>query len=178
MHIAALTEVAADTVVGVTRCEHIWPLWRFLKFERSSKLRFSLIRVVFWRKFFFQVSKTLTLQKSLFQAEHALYTHGLDENRGSSDFVNNIWICYRLQCALLFRCLLQGTKNLYTALPAFTAWYKILYTAVAAKSKFCILHCIIPMTYPDGLYKVATAAILIQTSGVQSMFILEIDFVI
>ena len=31
-----------------------------------------------------------------FQAEHALYTPGLDENRGSSDFVDDIWICYKI----------------------------------------------------------------------------------
>ena len=36
-----------------------------------------------------------------------------------------------------------------------------LYTAVAAKSEFCTLHCSIPITYPDGVYKVATATILI-----------------
>ena len=33
----------------------------------------------------------------LFQAEHALYTPGLDDNCGSSDFVHNIWICCKLQ---------------------------------------------------------------------------------
>ena len=33
-----------------------------------------------------------------FQAEHALYTPCLDENRGSSDFVHDIWICYKVQC--------------------------------------------------------------------------------
>ena len=32
-----------------------------------------------------------------FQAEHALYTPGLDDNRGSSDFVHDIWICYKVQ---------------------------------------------------------------------------------
>ena len=30
-----------------------------------------------------------------FQAEHPLYTPGLNENRGSSDFVHNIWIFYK-----------------------------------------------------------------------------------
>ena len=34
---------------------------------------------------------------NFFQAEHALYTPGLDENRGNSDFVHDIWICYKLQ---------------------------------------------------------------------------------
>ena len=34
----------------------------------------------------------------LFQAEHALYTPGLDENQGSSDFVHDLWIRYKLQC--------------------------------------------------------------------------------
>ena len=38
------------------------------------------------------------LTNILFQAEHALYTPGLDENRGSSDFVRDIWIRYKLQC--------------------------------------------------------------------------------
>ena len=71
----------------------------------------------------------------VFQTEHALYTPGLDENRGSSDFVHDIWIYYKVQCA-----------------------------------KFCTLHFI---TYPDVGYKVATAAILIQTRGVQSVFSLE-----
>ena len=28
----------------------------------------------------------------IFQAEHALYNSGLDENRGNSDFVHDIWI--------------------------------------------------------------------------------------
>ena len=32
-----------------------------------------------------------------FQAEHDLYIPGLDENRCSSDFVHDIWICYKLQ---------------------------------------------------------------------------------
>ena len=31
----------------------------------------------------------------------------------------------------------------------------------------------IPIKYPDGVYKVATAAILIQNRGVQSVFSLE-----
>ena len=35
---------------------------------------------------------------TFFQAEHALYTPGLDENRGSSDFIHDIWICYKVQC--------------------------------------------------------------------------------
>ena len=33
---------------------------------------------------------------SYFQAEHALYTPGLDENRGSSNFVHDIGICYKI----------------------------------------------------------------------------------
>ena len=41
----------------------------------------------------------------IFQAEHTLYTPGLDENRGSSDFVHAIWICYKLQCTKF--CTLQ-----------------------------------------------------------------------
>ena len=32
--------------------------------------------------------------KIIFQAEHALYTPGLDENQGSSDIVHDIWICF------------------------------------------------------------------------------------
>ena len=54
-------------------------------------------------------------------------------------------------------------KILCTALPAFTAWY------------FCTLHVI---TYPDVVYKVATATILIQTRGIQSVLILEKEVVI
>ena len=42
------------------------------------------------------------LRQKFFQAEHALYTLGLDENRGSSDFVHDIWICYKLQCTKFF----------------------------------------------------------------------------
>ena len=34
-----------------------------------------------------------------FQAEHALYTPGLDENRGSGNFVHDIWMCYKVQFA-------------------------------------------------------------------------------
>ena len=37
----------------------------------------------------------------IFQAEYTFYTPGLDENRGSSDFVHDIWICYILQCTKL-----------------------------------------------------------------------------
>ena len=37
------------------------------------------------------------VKKRDFQAEHALYTPGLDENHGSSDFVHDIWICYKVQ---------------------------------------------------------------------------------
>ena len=40
---------------------------------------------------------------NLFQAEHALYTPGLDENHGSSDFVHSIWICYR-NAAVAVQC--------------------------------------------------------------------------
>ena len=76
----------------------------------------------------------------ILQAEYALYTAGLDENRGSSDFVHDFWICYKVQC-----------------------------------TKFCTLHFI---TYPDVVYKVATAAFLIQTRGVQSVFSLEMLFTI
>ena len=36
--------------------------------------------------------------KKLFQAKHAFYTPGLDENRGSSDFAHDIWICFKVQC--------------------------------------------------------------------------------
>ena len=39
-------------------------------------------------------------------------------------------------------------------------------------TKFCTLRF---KTYPDVVYKVATAAILIQTRGVQSVFSLEKD---
>ena len=49
-------------------------------------------------------------------------------------------------CTLYFQHLMQGTK-------------------------FCTLQFI---TYPDDVYKVATAAIFIQTKGVQSMFSLKI----
>ena len=52
-----------------------------------------------------------------FQAEHALYTPGLDENRGSRDFVHDIWICSS----------------------GFTAGYKILYTTVdTGRAKFLV----------------------------------------
>ena len=33
-----------------------------------------------------------------FQADHALYTPGLDENRVIGDFVHDIWICYEVHC--------------------------------------------------------------------------------
>ena len=54
-----------------------------------------------------------------------------------------------------------------------TAGYKILYTTVAGQTKFCTLHCTIPTTYLDAVYIFTTAAILIQTMGVQSVFSLE-----
>ena len=40
------------------------------------------------------------------------------------------------------------------------------------------MHCSIPITYPDGVCKVATAAILIQTRGVQSVFSLENEIIL
>ena len=63
----------------------------------------------------------------------------------------------------IFGSLLPGTKKMYTA--------------IAAKSECCTLHCSIPITYPNGVYKVATAAIFIQTRGVQSVFSLEMNLV-
>ena len=36
-----------------------------------------------------------------FQADHALYTPGLDENRVIGDFVHDIWICYEVHCTKL-----------------------------------------------------------------------------
>ena len=51
----------------------------------------------------------------LFQADHALYTPGLDENRVSSDFVHDIWICYEVHCT-----------KMYMHLKHFTVGYKPL----------------------------------------------------
>ena len=34
----------------------------------------------------------------LFQADHALYTPGLDENRVIGDFVHSIWTIYEVHC--------------------------------------------------------------------------------
>ena len=72
---------------------------------------------------------------------------------------------------------------------AATSVYKISYTAPTAlycrvkdfvhcssveiRFFYPALHCSIPITYLDGSYKVATAAILIQTRGVKSLFSLE-----
>ena len=66
---------------------------------------------------------------------------------------------------LFCRSLLQCTLHFLH----FTAGYNILYTA---------LHCSILITYPDGVYKVATAAILILTRGLQSVFSLENDVIL
>ena len=35
--------------------------------------------------------------KKNFQADHALYTSGLDENSVSREIVHCIWICYKVQ---------------------------------------------------------------------------------
>ena len=37
-------------------------------------------------------------KKLFFQADHALYTPGLDENRVIGNFVHDIWICYEVHC--------------------------------------------------------------------------------
>ena len=55
---------------------------------------------------------------------------------------------------------------MYSALRIMHFWYLLQCTK-------CTLHLI---TYPDVMYKVATAAILIQTRGVQSVFSLENAF--
>ena len=55
---------------------------------------------------------------------------------------------------------------MYSALRIMHFWYLLQCTK-------CTLHLI---TYPDVMYKAATAAILIQTRGVQSMFSLENAF--
>ena len=39
----------------------------------------------------------MSMDKNIFQADHALYTHGLDENRVSREIVQCIWICYKVQ---------------------------------------------------------------------------------
>ena len=40
----------------------------------------------------------------IFQADHALYTPGLDENRVIGDFVHDIWICYEVHCTRFCTC--------------------------------------------------------------------------
>ena len=59
-------------------------------------------------------SPKVTMKFSRLNSEQALYTTGLNENRGSSDFVHDIWICYKVQCTIFctlhFRFLLPGTK--------------------------------------------------------------------
>ena len=49
----------------------------------------------------------------IFQADQALYTPGLDENRVIGDFVHDIWICYELHLYMYLKHLLSGTKVLY-----------------------------------------------------------------
>ena len=71
------------------------------------------------------------------------------------------------------------TKNF--ALPVSTAVYKILYQAVNAGSAVYKIFnqsvdtgsAVYKIVYPDIVYEVATAAIFIQTRGVQSVFSLE-----
>ena len=43
-------------------------------------------------------------ENRIFQADHALYTPGLDENRVIGDFVHDIWICYEVHCTKFCTC--------------------------------------------------------------------------
>ena len=54
-------------------------------------------------------------ENAFFQADHALYTPGLDENRIIGDFVHDIWICYEVHCTKVLymhlKHLLSGTRQ-------------------------------------------------------------------
>ena len=75
-----------------------------------------------------------------FQAKHALYTPVLDENCGSSDFVQDIWICYKLQCTKLctlhFQHLLPGTKFCTSLF-----WMRIVAVAALYKTSGYVKSC-------------------------------------
>ena len=67
---------------------------------------------------------------------------GLDENGGSSEFVHNIWICYKLQCTkfctLHFQHLLpfvHCTSGIYCRVQKYTAVYNI--SRCCVQSRYC-----------------------------------------
>ena len=63
-------------------------------------------------------------ENAFFQADHALYTPGLDENRIIGDFVHDIWICYEVHCKKSFvhspKAFKVGYKSFVHAPEAFT----------------------------------------------------------
>ena len=75
---------------------------------------------------------------------------------------------YVISCSVQILC---------PAANAGSAVYKILYPAVNAGSAMYKIFTLQMITYLDAVYKVATAAILIQTWGVQSVLSLEISVI-